>query len=377
MSRHAEIAGAGFAGLVAAIALAQRGWTVRVHERTPFVRAEGFGLSTQENMLKVLEALGVRDEVVRAGQPIRQRLVLDAAGRELMRSGGGFGYRVSRRRIIEALARRAEQAGVEVLTDSIAAGADPEGFLLLNDGRRLKADLVIAADGINSAVRESLAVRVSRTLRRDGAMRVLVPKPDVDDPSREGSTRESWSGRRRFIVSRTRPDELYVAMSCLASDRAAREVPLDAASWSRTFPALASFFQWMTAHADWSTVRWVQFQTLKLDRWHRGRVAIVGDAAHAMPPDLGQGAGCAMMNGLSLAVYVSEGKSLEAWERAERPLTEHTQRWAGIYGGLANLPGPLRGLAFGAMGKSKWLHNQYQRTARHVPTGTLESRHAG
>ena len=58
--RHAEIAGAGFGGLVAAVALAERGWTVRVHERTPVLRAEGFAIAMQPNMLKVVESLGVR-----------------------------------------------------------------------------------------------------------------------------------------------------------------------------------------------------------------------------------------------------------------------------------------------------------------------------
>ena len=63
MKRHAEIAGAGFGGLIAAIALAQRGWTVRVHERTPFIRAEGFGVAIHQNGIKILEALGVFDAI--------------------------------------------------------------------------------------------------------------------------------------------------------------------------------------------------------------------------------------------------------------------------------------------------------------------------
>lgn len=371
---HAEIAGAGFAGFTAAIALAERGWSVRVHEKTPAIRAEGFGLSTQENMLKVLEALGVREEVLRGGQPIRERLVLDARGSTIMASGGGFGHRISRRHILGVLSARAAAAGVDIATESTAESADPSGRLRLASGRDLRADLVVAADGVNSSVRGTLPLSLERRRRADGAMRVLVPKPPAAlDPSVEGQTRESWSGRRRFIVSRTRPDELYVAMSCLASDEAGRRVPLDVAGWSATFPRLAPFFEWMRRSADWGTVRWVQFETLRLARWHAGRVAVVGDAAHAMPPDLGQGAGCAMMNALALACY----DELAEWERRERPLTEHTQRWAGIYGTAAALPGPLRKLAFRAMGRVRWLHDSYQRTARHVPTGYRESRNAG
>ena len=71
--RHAEIAGAGFGGLVAAVALAERGWTVRVHERTPILRAEGFAIAMQPNMLKVVESLGVRHEVLRGGLRILRR----------------------------------------------------------------------------------------------------------------------------------------------------------------------------------------------------------------------------------------------------------------------------------------------------------------
>ena len=75
-----------------------------------------------------------------------------------------------------------------------------------------------------------------------------------------------------------------------------------------------------------------------------------------------------------LAVHAPD---LVRWEEKERPLTEHTQRWAAIYGTAANLPGPLRTLAFKTIGRVKWLHNNYQRTARHVPTGYAERRNAG
>src|ERR1700759_4798983 len=63
--RHAEIVGAGFAGLTAACALAQRGWSVRLHERADRLRPTGAGIYIYENGLRVLEALGAYDDAVR------------------------------------------------------------------------------------------------------------------------------------------------------------------------------------------------------------------------------------------------------------------------------------------------------------------------
>ncbi len=365
--RHAEIAGAGFGGLVAAVALAERGWTVRVHERTPILRAEGFAIAMQPNMLKVVESLGVRDEVLRGGLRILRRETRNGQNRPSMVLHGGGGHRISRQHIATALAERAARLGVEVDFDSPVAGADPSGELALTTGRRLKADLVVGADGINSVVRDSLGLVASRRVHADGAMRLVVSRTREDaaeDSVLGPMTCEYWSLTRRVLTSPCGAQELYVAMSCLAGDGEARAVPIDVESWSRSFPHLGDLFRRIRAEADWDRVRWAQFQTIKLKRWHAG---------HAMPPNLGQGAGCAMMNALSLAVALEATPdvhaALSAWEARERPLTEHTQRWSEIYGRVTTWPERMRSLAFTALGRVKWLRRRYQRTANHVPTG--------
>jgi 2-polyprenyl-6-methoxyphenol hydroxylase-like FAD-dependent oxidoreductase len=374
--RHAEIAGAGFGGLVAAVALAERGWTVRVHERMPVLRAEGFAIAMQPNMLKVVESLGVRDEVLRGGLRIVRRETRNRQNRPTMVMRGGGGHRISRQHMATVLAGRAVGLGVEIESASAVAGADAGGELVLTNGRRLKADLVVGADGINSVVRDSLGLLASRKLHADGALRLLVSRTrsDAEEDTTLGPlTCECWSATRRVLTSPCSAHRLYVAMSCLASDEEARVVPIDVGCWSRSFPHLGDLFRRIGAESDWSRIRWVQFQTLKLRRWHAGRVAVLGDAAHAMPPNLGQGAGCAMMNALALAVALDETgdvpAALSAWEERERPLTEHTQRWSEIYGRLTTWPEQMRSLAFHALGRVKWLRRRYQRTANHVPTG--------
>lgn len=79
-----------------------------------------------------------------------------------------------------------------------------------------------------------------------------------------------------------------------------------------------------------------RFEYIRLRRWSAGHVAVLGDAAHVLPLNIGQGAGCAMMNALSLAVHLNRhdgiAAGLSAWERSERPLTEHTQRVSVLLG---------------------------------------------
>ena len=162
-------------------------------------------------------------------------------------------------------------------------------------------------------------------------------------------------------------------MSCLQSDALGQQVPLDLPSWQAAFPGLADAIGRMASTVQWDNVRWVRFQTLHLSRWSRGSVALIGDAAHAMPPNLGQGGGCAMMNALSLATSVAKADripdALEAWEARERPLTEHTQTWSRMYSATTRWPQWLRSAAFNATGQIGGLRNQYQKTANHLPPG--------
>lgn len=378
--RHAEIAGGGFAGLVAAIALAERGFSVRVHERTPLLRAEGFALTIHGNGIHVLRALAVFERAVRGAMRVSGLETRNKKGEvTLSLVPAAPVYRISREHLITTLADEATRRGVEVCADSPAIGARPDGTLLLADGRELRADLVIAADGVHSRVRDSLALRVRRTpLPAGGAFRVMIPRSDEerrDEAGGEAMNYELWSGTRRIIANPASRDELYLALSCQTHDRIGQALPIDVDSWSRAFPAQADWIQRIRRDAAWDRVQWSRFEVVRLSRWSEGRVAVVGDAAHAMPPDLGQGGGTAIVNALGLADAIENESDLPValarWERLERPLTEHTQRVARIYSHSTLWPERLRTWVFKRVGASPALRRRVQRTANHVPRGAL------
>jgi len=374
--RRAEIVGGGFAGLTAACALAQRGWSVRVHERAEELRTTGAGIYIYENGLRVLEAVGAYDAAVKGAPLAHTREVRDDRDRliSVHRWTGSRVFSIVRQNVINALAAAAMKAGVEIVTNSTAVRSTPDGRLTLADGRSIKADLVVAADGCNSQLRDSLGLLAKRKYLVDGCTRLLIEKTAGErattaDAKAGAKTIEYWSGTRRLLYTPCSDAEIYIALTMLDADVAAKAVPVHAEIWKKAFPHLEALIDRLGGSA-----RYDRFELINLTRWSAGCVAVVGDAAHALPPNIGQGGGCAMMNALSLAVHLERSKdvaeALEVWERRERPVTDHAQRISFFFGLPTTWPPKLRAAFLGIAGRSKWLVRQRTRTALHRPTGT-------
>src|SRR5215471_11991682 len=357
MKRHAEIAGAGFAGLTAACALAQRGWSVRVHERGQRLRTTGAGIYIYENGLRVLAAVGAYEEAVKGAPFAHTREVRDDRNRVISvhRWQGSRVFSIVRQTVINALAAAAARAG---------------GELVLADGRKLKADLIVGADGSNSAVRDAVGLLANRKYLVDGATRLLVAKTEQERLATDGATTvEYWSGTRRVLYTPCSERDIYIALTMLDRDAIAKATPVRKDAWKAWFPHLEPLIDRIGEQG-----RYDRFDLIKLSRWSAGRVAIIGDAAHALPPNIGQGGGCAMMNALSLAVHLERNvdvpAALAAWEMNERPITEHAQRMSYLLGLPATWPPLLQAMALGWAGRSKWVIRQRTKTALHRPTGT-------
>ena len=162
MRRHAEIAGAGLAGLTAAAALCRRGWTARVHERMPSVRIVGSGLSIFENGLRVLKAVDAEEEAVRGARRGLVRETRDAHGNTTSQmSYSGRMYEITRRQVASALAAAAERAGAEIVTGSTAIAAEPEVLLRQRRFLRRNGEIIIALP-TSTATAERIVERTQR-----------------------------------------------------------------------------------------------------------------------------------------------------------------------------------------------------------------------
>ncbi len=330
MPRHAEIAGGGIAGLNAAIVLARLGWSVRVHERAPEIRESGAGIFLRKNSIDVLDFVGAFADLAPKGVKIQKSRIADREGRirqEFDVTPSRL-HCVPRQALVDVLAQVARRAGAEIELSSTAVAAEEEGALVLQDGRRLRADLVIVADGARSPVRNSLVPAARYWELKTAVNRHFVPTRDI---AREPFTTQHWSGNRRIGITPTSETHTYVYTVCRDTDTSGRALPLDVDNWNEAFPSLRRELEIISA----APVIQYRYHLVRCPRWHRGRVAIIGDAAHGLPPTLGQGAGLAIMNTYALGQCLDRTapveQALDDWERKVRFLSDMTQKWSCRY----------------------------------------------
>lgn len=337
--RVAEIAGAGLAGLVAAATLARQGWRVRVHEKGRELREIGAGIYLWENALNALREIGVYDKVAAVGVESRKaRMLLDHNHREvnIRRESDRLPELIVllRTDLHRILAEKAVENGAEIVTNSTVLAADPEGRLEFEHGWGPKVDLCIGADGVFSRVRDSLKLGTRIVDLKDGCGRHLIPRKPEDSINVQRI--EMWNGGRRVGIAPASMDYHYVFLCCPESDLQGRmQQPFNLETWIESHPQYRQYFERLPRHPQ---EYWRPFYNVTCSSWSNGRACIVGDAAHGMAPNLGQGAGVAIVNAVVLSRILAKEldvpTALRKWETSERPYVDKTQRMSYLYGAV-------------------------------------------
>ncbi|MEA2400167.1 MAG: hypothetical protein QOK00_570 [Thermoleophilaceae bacterium] len=369
---HAEIAGAGIAGLTTAAVLGQRGWTVRVHERGSELREIGAGIGVFQNGCWALHQIGCFEEATKGAEPLQRWELFDEHRRKLqdvwMMPGVTESYAILRTHLHRTLANAAIAAGAEIVTDSPVKEATPDGELVLTSGQRLKADLVVGADGVNSRVRDSLGLAKRIKDLRDGCGRHLIVRKPMDPKLGQ---EEHWDGARRAGVVPCAPDQVYIFLCAPTKDTAATQQENSRDTWVESFPHLQDVIERVP---DGGT--WAPFMDVAVHSWTSGRVVLIGDACHSMAPNLGQAANVAMCNAVALgqALDVCQNDvhtALPLWEASEREITDTTQRYSRFYGTIGtHWPRPLldaRSLLVWGIARSERMQRRINKSAFRKP----------
>ncbi len=311
--RRVIIVGGGIGGQVAARALGQRGHDVTLVERAPAFAPVGAGIVLAANAIAVIDALGVdlrpvgalldRMDTADAAGAVTSRLDLAA-----LRPTVGPALTLHRAELHAALAAALPPtvtlrlgAGVE----GLARGAAPA--VRLADGAQLRADLIIGADGLRSAVRAHLRGGEPLCSAGEACWRAVVPAPPaVTD---RGGAVEHWGRGCRFGVVPLSGARAYVFLTLA---RPSGLPDLEPTAMDAIFGAFGG-----AAAALWPALRAGRLLHHDLleqptHDWGAGAAWLLGDAAHAMTPNLGQGAGMAIEDAMALALALEAHAELEA-----------------------------------------------------------------
>ena len=294
------VVGAGLAGTATAIGLAGGGVAVDLIDAKQAISAVGSGITMQGNGLRELRRLGVLDEVLAAGYPFDTLGIRapDPAGTLLAeiadaRSGGPdlpATVGLPRPALARILADRAVAAGAKLrlgTTVSSLSQDDSGADVVFADSSAGRYDLIVAADGIRSATRPMIGIRDEPRPTGMGIFRAFGPRPD------SVTRTDLYYGGRCYIAGYcpTGDDTLYAYLVEDAQDRSAL-APAERLSAMREL-AEAYHGPWDDIRAsltDPHAVNYTWFESLLVPApWNRGRVVLVGDAAHACPPTLAQG----------------------------------------------------------------------------------------
>jgi 2-polyprenyl-6-methoxyphenol hydroxylase-like FAD-dependent oxidoreductase len=357
MKRTVEIAGAGIAGLTTGLAFAQKGWRVRVHEQGSALCNRREGIFIWENGLRVLDALGVLTPTIAgASGPARyERRNHDDKTFSNGHLGGDFRlFVVLRETLVGALHDALVETGGEIVFNSRAIRAQPDGRLHLADENTVHADLIVAADGVNSSIRDSLGLLRWRRAANLYGYHAVIPLDRSEYAADAGSTHyEYWNGSRRLFYAPCSGVSAYVQLTSPVGDNSGRAASADRLFWRQLFPAVTWIVDRLPGECD---REW--FETVRLESWSSGRVAIIGSAATAQPPILGHEIGCSLAAAYALAQMIDSAgdivSGLVQWELCERPITHWIQWLAHWYAQVALLPAGARIAVLKAIDASEW-----------------------
>jgi 2-polyprenyl-6-methoxyphenol hydroxylase-like FAD-dependent oxidoreductase len=342
------IVGAGIAGLTAALTLCKLATRVTLLEQTAQPAEVGAGIMLQPNGLAVLDGLGLRATITEHGRPARTMEIYNHRNRLIGRGtmpdfGGGLDhYTAVLRSDLHGELLRAVQREPTITTrfGTRATRADRNGTIWTDEpgDELLTANLIVGADGVHSVIRASGDFAAEVSNRQTTYVRGLVPAGDSE------LFAEYWTPLGAFGAAPVGRLTYFYAAGYREPAAAAlerRDLTAFSDVWRKQLPVAGEMLD-RVREIDQLLVNGVR--RVRCRRWVDGKLVLIGDAAHAMAPNLGQGANSAMVDAAVLAVELANRSSIEhALARYETRRLQKVTSLQRIADDLAQLSGLAAG----------------------------------
>jgi 2-polyprenyl-6-methoxyphenol hydroxylase-like FAD-dependent oxidoreductase len=338
--RTAVVAGGGIGGLAAAIALIRAGWQVEVLEQADQFSEVGAGLTLWPNALRALDHIGLGDRVRAAGRIEATAGFRNPRGDWLLRTD----FTELDRRFGPAVAlHRADL--LKILHDAVPDGVlktgrkisgarlDGAGVVVEHEDGESGADLLVAADGLRSVVRNQFWPGSDPVYAGMTAWRMILDRPG----ERLAVGGEFWGRGEEFGVLQLPQDQVYLFAGAIAPE-GARGRDGEHAELVRRFGTWPDPIAELLPQVKPERVlRHDVYVVPRLRTYVHGPVVLVGDAAHAMTPNLGQGGCQALEDAVTLGAVVNGPKALDRYDSLRRSRTQAIARMSRMAGrvGLA------------------------------------------
>ncbi len=342
------VIGGGLGGLAAGLALLRNGLDVTVYEQAEALGEIGAGVTVYPNSLRLLERAGLGPALAAVGATLGEgseyyRMDGSLVGSIVTRDSSGWNgfYGMHRADLLNALAGAIPSEVVRTGHRFLSCEQDEHGArIVFANGEVATADVVVGADGIHSALREFVTESSPPVYSGSRAYRGLVSRDDV--PDWRPNAHQVWMGDgKHFMVYPVRRGELlnYVAfvpteVSTIESWSAVGNRDELVQSFSGGDPRVTNLLG-KVQNCYW----WGLYDRAPLKTWTNGRLILVGDAAHAMLPHLGQGANQGIEDGFALAAFLKGSRpenapalleSFTAFRRARTDLIQAEARRNGL-----------------------------------------------
>jgi 6-hydroxynicotinate 3-monooxygenase len=311
------IVGAGLGGTTATILLQRAGYDVATYEQAPGLERVGAGINIDPPVIRILRRLGVEPRLKAIGRVSERRLsrewdtgaiTFDVPVARYPELYDGYHFSIHRGDLQEALADAVAPGAIQLGKCLTALRDDDDGITLrFADGTSARADLVIGADGVNSRVREILLGPEPPRYTGKAAYRAIFPTSRLGSAALPAD-HVKWFGPRpdqyflTYYLTQTR--DVFYTIAITPEPWEGADFAPTAADPARYRAAFAGYHEEVqrviAAVPPEAMSRWAILERAPQPLWSRGRVVMLGDACHPMPPHMGQGAGMAFEDAVML-----------------------------------------------------------------------------